>query len=161
MTNNDYLQTRLWKNNKPHYYYVHRLVAMAFIPNPNNYETVDHIDTNKLNNTLTNLRWCSYSMNNLNPITIGRMLASYGKDPKTQRWIIRPVVRVNPENIDDIKFYESISQTRKDGFNPSQISSVCKGKRKSYYGYKWYYREDYIALINKSKIESIPKDSNN
>ena len=41
-------------------YAVHRLVALAFIPNPYNYPIVHHIDENKINNTTWNLIWCSY-----------------------------------------------------------------------------------------------------
>ena len=48
---------------------VHRLVAKAFIPNPNNYAYVDHIDGNRTNNVAHNLRWCTRSMNMLNPVT--------------------------------------------------------------------------------------------
>lgn len=48
---------------------VHRLVALAFIPNPNNYPCVDHIDTVRDNNRVDNLRWCTHRQNALNPIT--------------------------------------------------------------------------------------------
>lgn len=44
--------------------YIHRLVAKAFIPNPNNLPTVNHIDGNKHNNNVSNLEWASYSENN-------------------------------------------------------------------------------------------------
>lgn len=42
---------------------IHRLVAEAFIPNPNQYETINHIDENKMNNTVSNLEWCSRRTN--------------------------------------------------------------------------------------------------
>jgi HNH endonuclease len=49
-----------------HKIYVHRAVALAHIPNPNNYEYIDHIDRNKLNNKMENLRWVTATMNSLN-----------------------------------------------------------------------------------------------
>lgn len=56
-------------NRRGHNFQVHRLVAMAFIPNPNNYPCVDHIDTVRDNNRVDNLRWCTHHQNALNPIT--------------------------------------------------------------------------------------------
>lgn len=44
--------------------YVHRLVAEAFIPNPNNYPCINHKDENPMNNCVDNLEWCTYQYNN-------------------------------------------------------------------------------------------------
>lgn len=61
---NGYLIVDLYKNNKSQKVPIHRLVAEAFIPNPENKLTVDHIDGNRQNNSIENLRWATYSENN-------------------------------------------------------------------------------------------------
>lgn len=61
-----YYHICLSKNNKPKTYTVHRLVAKAFLLNPDNLPEVDHIDRNKLNNHISNLRWVSKSKNQAN-----------------------------------------------------------------------------------------------
>lgn len=57
---------------------VHRLVAMAFIPNPNNYPEVNHIDGNKLNNTVSNLEWCTKQQNIAHARQTGLAPLKYG-----------------------------------------------------------------------------------
>lgn len=64
-----YRRVELWNNRKHKKYIVHRLVAQAFIPNPNNKPEIDHIDGNPLNNVVNNLRWCNHQENLNNPIT--------------------------------------------------------------------------------------------
>lgn len=55
--NHGYERLGLYKNGKYKFFLVHRLVAEAFIPNPENYDTVDHLDFNTKNNNVLNLRW--------------------------------------------------------------------------------------------------------
>lgn len=61
----------LWKNNKVEKVPIHRLVAEAFIPNPQDKPTVDHIDGDRLNNSVNNLRWATYSEQNSKFDTVG------------------------------------------------------------------------------------------
>lgn len=58
-----YCVARLTKGGEAHYIYVHQLVAKAFIPNPNGYKIVNHIDSNPLNNRAENLEWCTQQHN--------------------------------------------------------------------------------------------------
>lgn len=60
---NGYLAVNLFKDGKMKHHYIHRLVAEAFISNPNNFHEVNHIDCNKSNNTVGNLEWCSRNQN--------------------------------------------------------------------------------------------------
>ena len=59
----NYVQIKLCKEGQSVFKYVHRLVAEAFIPNPDNLPEVDHIDGNKSNNAVANLRWVTRSTN--------------------------------------------------------------------------------------------------
>lgn len=68
-----YLRVFLSKNGKTYTKKVHRLIAEAFIPNPENKPEVDHIDGNKTNNSISNLRWATSRENMNNPVTHARM----------------------------------------------------------------------------------------
>jgi hypothetical protein len=61
-----YYRITLRNNIQKKHYFIHRLIAIAFIPNPDNLPEIDHIDRNKLNNSLDNLRWVSRNQNGYN-----------------------------------------------------------------------------------------------
>ena len=63
IASNGYLVACLWKNNKQRKFVMHRLVAQAFLENPQNYKEINHIDEDKTNNRVENLEWCSHKYN--------------------------------------------------------------------------------------------------
>ncbi len=74
-----YLLVSLCKNHIQKAFNIHRLVAEAFIPNPNNYPCINHIDENKENNIFTNLEWCTYQYNNTYGHRIEKSVKSFHK----------------------------------------------------------------------------------
>lgn len=126
---------------------VHRLVALAFIPNPNNYPCIDHIDGNKHNNNVSNLKWCNDLQNSNNPITRKKhrdLLIS-----KSSRFAPVKVVAIKDDG--SVAVYDTICEATKHGYSQSMISECCNGKRKHHGGMRWLRYSDYETLINMSK----------
>ena len=69
---NGYLRIELCKKGQKKKFLIHRLIAIHFIPNPNNKLEIDHRDGDKLNNSIENLRWVSHLENNLNRKNYGK-----------------------------------------------------------------------------------------
>lgn len=123
---------------------VHRIVAMAFIPNPNNYPEVDHINDNPLDNRVCNLQWCTQKMNNSKEHHCKAVSQSKKGKPAPNRTSIVGI------SISDGTTYKlpSLISAEKYGFNYTAISMVLHNKRKSHGGFKWMYLSDYESLVN-------------
>lgn len=80
-----YARVQLWKANKGKKYSVHRLVAMAFIPNTHNKPQVNHIDENKQNNKVTNLEWVTQTENHNHGTIRERISKSLTNNPKKSK----------------------------------------------------------------------------
>ena len=145
-----YYTIRLRKNKKAKQYRISRLIAEAFIPNPENKPYVDHIDTNKENNRADNLRWVSPSENSNNPISREHMLKSWKSDErrKHQREInlgnlhprARAVCQLS-ENEEIIKTFSTAAEAAREiGCKPQNITKCCTGERLRAGKFKWRYK---------------------
>lgn len=106
---------------------IHRLVAEAFLPNPNGLLYVNHKDENKINNSVTNLEWCSAQYNR-----------NYGQASKLCA-IKRgyPVICLETQQT----YYGIKEASRQTGIDASAISKVCRNKQKTAGGFHWQYVE--------------------
>lgn len=127
---------------------VHRLVAEAFIPNPNGYSEVDHIDCNTSNCNVNNLRWCTSSMNKNNPMTNVKMSDCQKGKYNEQNGASQKIVAYNNNSI---IYFPSIYEAKRQGFARTCVYRCLKDKNKKYKGYYFAYLPDYENLINKSK----------
>ena len=138
LNNKGYQYVNLSKNGKGKLMLVHRLVAMAFIPNPENKPQVNHKDENPLNNCVDNLEWCTASYNALygtrnERIIQNRRSYKFGNAPHA-----KPVFC---EELN--KTFDCAKRVEEElGILGTSISNVCKGKRKTAGGFHWRYADD-------------------
>lgn len=123
-----YPQVTLSKECKATSCYVHRLVADAFIPNPQNYTEINHLDENKKNNCASNLEWTTRK-GNMNYGTLKARLSAIRCKP------------VNQFTLDGqfVQWYPSAKSTKYDGFVPQCVSLCCSGKQKYHKGFRFQY----------------------
>lgn len=101
-----YLMVRLSKNNQPVNKTIHRLVALAFLPNPDNKPEVDHIDRNRTNNVVDNLRWVTISENCLNTYRRDRDIFGITFHKRDNVYLVQIVVNKKQQYIGSRKTLE-------------------------------------------------------
>lgn len=142
---------------------LHKIIAEAFVPNPENKPCIDHINGDPLDNRIENLRWCTYKENNNNPVTKERKAISSkgvnkcrkhtegfkqylsnkfkGREFKKE-WVQHRFKKVFQYDADGkfIAEYESMAEaSRKVGISSGQLTDCCKGKHKTGKGFVWSY----------------------
>ena len=133
-----YLQVHLCKDGKKKLHLVHRLVATAFIENPDNLPCINHKDEDKTNNIVSNLEYCDHAYNNRYGTRIQRAAEARRNDPKRSKKVLQLTLDGKL-----VMEWSSTAECGRNGFSRTAISECCNGKRKTHKGYRWVYAEDY------------------
>lgn len=146
MHDKGYKTVSLTKDGKTKMMFVHRIVAEAFLPNPDNLPMVNHKDEDKTNNFLENLEWCTAAYNR----TYGKAVERQAKKLRGRESEKRVAVVCCTLDGKYEEWFPSIAEAAKivKG-STSAISKVCKGERKMAYGYKWAYADDFCSYGEK------------
>ena len=128
--NNGYLFVNLYIGHKRYPTTVHRLVAIAFAKNPNNFPIVMHADDNKQNNCSSNLLWGTYSKN---------IQSAYNNGLHTSRQ--RAIIQIDNDGNIIAEHISISSASKKLNIAPSTISECLSGRNKTAAGYKWIYKK--------------------
>lgn len=153
-----YYIVQLWNNGKNNCIRVHRLVAEAFIPNPDNKPCIDHINTIKTDNRAENLRWCTHKENSNNELTLQHLSDAQKKKMPPRKGAVTSeetklkislAQRNSPQKSKQVFQYSldgelitvwpSIAECGRNGFSQQHICSCCNGKRKTHKKYIWKY----------------------
>ena len=128
-TNKCYMVNVYYDDGSHRFRTVHRLVAEAFIPNPNNLPQINHKDENRANNSISNLEWCD-----------GKYNTNYGTGHARQTMACsKPVFQYSLDG-EFIAVFPSLSEAeRQTGVSNSTISAVCRKACKTAGGYLWEY----------------------
>ena len=129
-----YSQINLYKNRKSKTQKIHRLVAEAFIPNPNGLPQVNHRDEVKDNNNVENLEWCTNEYN----INFGTAIERI-----TQK-LSKKVKAINVET-NEVTTFSSTREAGRKGYDQGNVTKACRGVYYGgnlYKGYRWRYEEE-------------------
>ena len=128
----DYHHVTLNINGKQKRMRVHRLVAEAFIANPNNKPYVNHIDGNRGNNNVENLEWVTPSENTQHAVQTGLFRSGVAK----------AVIQYDLKGNEMMRFESASEAARQTGASQSHITQCCKKQRETDHDYQWRYVDD-------------------
>lgn len=128
-----YKRVKLHKNGNYKRFIINRLVAITFIPNPNNYPVVNHKNEIKTDNRVENLEWCTAKYN-INYGTCIQRRASKNVNGKRSK----KVAQIDKEGV-IIRIYPSTREAERNGYCHSNVSHCALNPHKTFKGYKWKY----------------------
>lgn len=132
-----YLMIYLSKEKTRKAFLVHRLVANAFIPNPEGKPQVNHIDENRANNSADNLEWCTCKENHDHGLHSKRLSIAMRNNPKKSK----PVEQCTMQGKVVAVFPSIAEAARSTGFNKADICECCREKRHTCKKYIWRYSD--------------------
>lgn len=125
---NGYMTVGLYKNKRAFRFYIHRLVAIHFINNPQNFRYVNHKDENKYNNSVDNLEWCTAGYN-----------SNYGTRSIRAAQSLGHGIQAFKNGILVGSFYSENKCARELNIDPSHVSKAVRGLQKTAGGYTFEY----------------------
>lgn len=131
---NGYFRVGLWKNGEYKKCLVHRLVAFAFLSNPDNLSEINHIDEDKTNNRVENLEWCDREYNN-NYGTHNQRIAEKMTNGKLSKIVLQLTLTGEL-----IREWPSTNECGRNGFHQGAVAACCRGERKTHKGFVWRYK---------------------
>lgn len=141
-----YKQIGLRKNKKPYERKIHRLVAIAFVPNPENKPTVNHIDEDRTNNQVDNLEWMTVKENNLYGNHMNNIFKSQGYKNRDKEKLSnshkKKIKAICLENNKIISFNSVKEASVSLGISASAISNVLTKRNEKVKGYTFIYNEN-------------------
>lgn len=132
--NRGYRHVELTKNGQRKAFTVHRLVATVFIPNPNKHPSINHKDEDRTNNRVENLEWCTHSYN---------VRYSDARRSRKGKHYGRKIVQTDDDGCFVAEWPDLVALKKQTGFHPWSIVQCCDGHRKTAYGFKWQFADEY------------------
>lgn len=142
-----YYHVMLSKDGVSKRYKVHRLVAKAFIPNPDNLPVINHKDENPKNNVVENLEWCTQGYN----VHYGTMIERGRKKQLNREDKSKPLDKIDMTTGEILESFKSASEVERNNpqFKTSSVSRCCRGGQ--YLNGKWQTISDYKGFMWKYK----------
>lgn len=137
-----YFRVDLSSNNNVKHFRLHKLVAEAFIPNPNNLPQINHKDENKSNNRADNLEWCTAKYNANYGTAIKRRVEHTNYKNRSNEKKYKPILQFTLDNVFVKRWKSAFHCEQETNMRATGIRGCCRGVYKSSHGFLWRYEHE-------------------